>query len=78
MTPRQDLWDKIAIVIALDTLHDDFDTTTTSLLETGDKTIDQIQSILQLKEAKNISKQITAAVGDLAIAFRDNYNNGGK
>ena len=40
MTPGRDLWDTIAIVIALDSLHDDFDTTTASLLEEGNKTID--------------------------------------
>ena len=70
----------IAIVIALDTLYDDFKTTTTSLLETGNKTIDQIQSILQSKEAKNISKRITRAIEDLAIVFRssNNYNSGPK
>ena len=45
MTLGQDLWDIITIVIALDLLHEDFDTTTASLLKTGDKTIDQIQSI---------------------------------
>lgn len=56
MTLERDLWDTIAIVIVLDTLHDNFDTITASLLETRDKTIDQIQSILQLKKAKNISK----------------------
>lgn len=72
MTPGRDFWDTIAIVIALDTLHNDFDTTTASLLEMGDKTIDQIQSNLQLKKAKNISKRTTDAVGDLAMAFRDN------
>lgn len=71
MTPGRDLWDTIAIVIALDSLHEDFDTTSASLLEAGDKTIDQIQSILQSKEAKNISKRTTGAVGDLAMAFRD-------
>ncbi len=71
MTSGRDLWDTIAIVIALDTLHDGFDTTTASLLESGDKTIGQIQSILQSKEAKNISKRTTGAVGDLAMAFRD-------
>ena len=40
MTPGQDLWDKIAIVIALDTLYNNFDTTTASLLKSGNKTID--------------------------------------
>ena len=71
MTPGQDLWDTIIIVIALDTLHDDFDTVTTSLLKSRNKTIDQIQSILQSKEAKNISKRTTKVTSNLAIAFRD-------
>lgn len=42
ITLSRDLWDTIAIVIALDSLHEDFDTTTASLLETGNKTINQI------------------------------------
>lgn len=71
-TPGRDLWDTIAIVIALDSLHDDFNTTTASLFDTGDKTIDQIQSILHSKDAKNISKRKKGAVGDLAMSFRNN------
>lgn len=71
MTPNRDFWNTIAIVITLDSLHEDFDTTIASLLETGDKTIDQIQSILQSKEAKNLSKQATGDTGDLVMAFRD-------
>lgn len=46
MTPHRDLWDIIAIVIALDSLHNNFDTTTASLLETRNKSINEIQSIL--------------------------------
>ena len=77
MTPDRDLWNTIAIVIALDTLYNNFNTTTASLvLKSGDKTIDQIQSILQSKEAKNISKWATGVTSDLAIAFRD--SNGPK
>lgn len=73
MTPRRDFWDSIAIVIALDFLHKDLDTTTTSLLETGDEMIDQIQSILQSKEARNISKRATGeGIDNLAMAFRNN------
>lgn len=45
MTPGRDLWDTKKIVIALDLLHKDFDTTTDSLLKMGDNTIDQIQNI---------------------------------
>lgn len=72
MTPEQELGDIIEIVIALNSLNDNFDTITTSLLESRDKTIDQIQSILQLREVKNISKHVTEVTKDLAIAFRDN------
>ena len=71
ITPGRDLWDTIAIVIAFDSLHQDFDTTTASLLETGDKSIDEIQSIFQSKEAKNLSKRATGDARDLAMAFRD-------
>lgn len=39
MTPGQDLWDTIAIIIALDTLYDNFEMTTVSLLKTANKTI---------------------------------------
>lgn len=46
ITPNQDLWDTIAIVIMLNLLDNDFDTTTVSLLEIGDKSINKIQSIL--------------------------------
>ena len=74
MTPGRDLWDTIAIVIALDSLHDNFDMTNTSLLEAGDKTIDQIQSILQSKKAKNISKRVNGGTGNLAMIFRDSSN----
>ena len=70
MTPNQDFWDTIVIVIALDFLHQDFDITTASLLETGDKTINKIQSIIQSKKAKNLSKRATGNTGKLAIAFR--------
>lgn len=61
----------MVIVVALDSLHEDFDTTTASPLKAGDKTIDQIQSIFQLKEVKNLSKRATGDTGDLAMTFRD-------
>lgn len=49
--------------------------TTTSLLEIENKIIDQIQSMLQLKKAKNICKCITRAIEDLIILYKDNNNN---
>lgn len=74
ITSGHDLYNTFAIVISLDTLDDNFDITTTSLLEIGNMIIDQIQSILQSKEAKNLSKQSIRAVRDIAMTFRDNYS----
>ena len=71
MTPERDLWDKIAIVIPLNLLCKDFDTITASILETGHKTINQIESIFQSKKAKNLSKQATGGTENLAIAFKN-------
>lgn len=67
--------DTIINVIALGTLYNNFDMTTTSLLEIENKIIDQIQSILQLEKAKNICKCTTWAIGDLVILYKDNNNN---
>lgn len=59
-------------MIVLDLLNDNFDTIITSLLESRNKTINQIQSILQLRKTKNISKCITRATRDLEMAFKNN------
>lgn len=71
MTSGWDLWNIIAIVIGLNLLYEDFDKTTTSLLGIGNKIINQIQSILQSKEAKNLSKYAIRDTGNLAMAFKD-------
>lgn len=73
MMPNQDLWDIIAIVIVLNSLHNNFDTITTSLLKTGNKSILKIQNILQSKEAKNINKYTIRETIELVMVFR-NYN----
>ena len=43
ITPNRDIWDSIAIAVALDFLHDEFELPITTILEYGDKTIDEIQ-----------------------------------
>ena len=43
-----------------------------SLLKSENKIINQIQSILQSKKAKSISKQAIRVVKNLAMAFKDN------
>lgn len=72
ITWERNLWGTMAVVITLSLFHEDFNTTTTSLLETSDKTINQIQNVLQSKKAKNISKKPTGrGTGNFAIVFRD-------
>ena len=83
LTPNRNIYNSIAIVIALDSIHNDFETKTSSLLETGDKTIDKIQQILCSAEAKNLSKRATGVTNDLAMSFKGSqrgYNSysGGK
>lgn len=58
-------------LIALNSLHKNFDITTISLLKIGNKTIDQIQSILQLKKIKNFFKRAIEVFEDLVIVFQD-------
>lgn len=76
ITPNRDIWDSIAIVVALDSLHDDFETITTSMLERGDKTIEEIQQILASAEAKFISKRATEITADLAMISRGKNGTG--
>lgn len=45
---------------------------TASLLEVRNRSINQIQSIFQSKKAKNINKQSTKVVADVAILFKNN------
>lgn len=72
MIPERDCCDKIAIVIAFNSLYKDVDITTASLLETDNKTIDQIQSILQSKKDKNVSKWATwKGTSNLTMTFKD-------
>lgn len=56
MTVRCHPFDAIAIVIIFNTLHNNFKVIIASMLEIGDKTIEEIQSIIQLKKAKYKAK----------------------
>lgn len=62
------------MVIALNTLHQNFNTIMVSFLKTKNKTIDKIQSILQSKKAKNISKHAIKVTKNLVMAFKDRNN----
>lgn len=72
MTLRCDFRNMILIVISFYSLYKDINTNITSFLETGNKTIDQIQNIFYSKKTKNISKQATVSgTGNLAIIFKN-------
>ena len=75
MTEGRDPFETMAIVIALDTLHDDYDITTASMLETGNKSINEIFAIIQSKEAKFKSKRATGNIGDAAMTIRGKTSN---
>lgn len=79
MTVRRDSLNTIAIVTILDILHSDFEITTACILETGDKIIEEIQSIIQLKKVKFKAKQLinqleNAAMTAAMILYRDSSN----
>lgn len=75
MTEGRDSFKTIAIVIALDTLHDDYNTTTASMFKTGNKSIDEIFAIIQSKEAKIKSKRAARNMGDIAISTQCKTSN---
>ena len=52
MIAGRNLFNTIAIITILNILHTNFEATIASMLETGDKTIEEIQSIIQSKEPK--------------------------
>lgn len=46
METKCNLFNKIVIVLILKILHNDFEVTTTSILEKGNKTVKKIQNIM--------------------------------
>lgn len=67
VTPNRDIWDSIAIVVATDSLHEDFEHVISGLLgQGGEKSINKIQSILASSEAKFLSKRAVGTTAELA------------
>lgn len=74
MMSGRELWDTIAMIMALNSLHQDFKIITTSLLEMNEKSINKIYNILQSEEAKNPSKWAIGDLCNLVMAFRNKKN----
>ena len=70
VTEHRTIWDSITLVVALDSLHDDFEMTTAPLLYSGDKDLEEIQLIVTSTKAANLAKQATGITGDLAMMAR--------
>lgn len=56
LMPSHKIYNSITIVIAFDSIYNDFETKRSSLLESSDKTIAKIQQIFCFAKAKNLSK----------------------
>lgn len=73
ITLNKDIWDSIAIVVAIKLLHDDFEHVTLGLLgQEGEKGIDKIQSMLSSAKAKFVSKRAVRVTANLAHMSRNN------
>lgn len=62
----------IAILVAWNTLYNNFDIINTSFFKTRDKRIDEIQMIVRFKKANNISKYIIKRIKKLTKVLKDN------
>lgn len=67
VTELRKIWESITLVVALDSLHDDFEMTTAPLLHSGDKDLEEIPQIVTSTEAANLAKRAVGATTDLAM-----------
>ena len=67
VTEQQTIWDSITLVVALDSLHDDFELITSPLLHLGDKNIMEIQQIVTSTKTANLAKRAVGAIANLTM-----------
>lgn len=70
------IWKSIKIVVAADSLHDDFDHVVRPILHVGDKTLEQIQQIVTSTEQVNLADRATSVTSEAAMMFRPARNKG--
>lgn len=61
------IWDNIILIVALDSLHNDFEMTIIPLLHFKDKDLEKIKQIVISTKVANMAKQITGQTADLSI-----------
>ena len=72
---HQTIWDSLTLVVVLDSLHDNFEMTTTPLLHFGDKDLEEIQQIVISTEAANIVKRAISQAANLSIMAKKRPDN---
>ena len=64
------IWDSITLVVALDTLYDDFKMINAPFLHSNNKDLEEIQQIVISTKADNMAKQATCQIADLAMMVK--------
>ena len=67
VTEHQTIWDSITLVVALDSLHNNFEMTTVPFLHYGDKDLEKIQQVVTSIKTANMAKQAIGQTADLAM-----------
>ena len=70
VTEYRTIRDSITLVIAFDSLHDDFEMITTLFLHSGDKNLKEIQQIVTSTKVANMAKWTTSQIADQAMMAR--------
>lgn len=74
VSDNRTIWEPIKIVVAADSLHDDFDHVVRPILHAGDKTLEQIQPIVTSTEQASIADRATGVTSEAAMLFRPARN----
>lgn len=71
ITPNHNILNNIAIAITINSLYNNFNSTTNIILKYDNKTINKIQQILVSIKAKFIGKRITSITRDFVMIFKN-------
>ena len=69
------IWDNIILVVALDSLHDNFEMTIAPLFHSNDKYLKEIQQIVTSTKVANMTKRATGQIADLAMIAKKRTNS---
>lgn len=75
VTEHCTIWDRITLVVAFDSLYDNFEIITMPLLHSSNKNLKKIQLIVISIKATNMAKQAIVQIADLAIMAKKRMNS---